>query len=555
MTRIFLKDYHDERSYIAYDLSPNDTVWDLKKMLEVTKGIPTESQRLEFNDRALENSQTIDSNIMIPANALISLVPTPVLVELHWPSEVVKKLESQVRSYRDKQIVGTTELENENENGELTVVLPRMVTMDAGKSNFWISMTPTQSPNQADRNPSKSEPGVASLATPTPITMATTHKTFFEQGIREGDIIATDVVASSYYIPAGFGRMMSGCGGRRMVFPDYRAKVLYSWDGNMKHPSAEGLPLVAGSEFWFYCHRDYKPPAVITELDWIRNSGNEWIPTSFVLLSPMGEENLRKYHQEKEEEALKVSKQMAKILNELYGPLPSVESESLSFEGGGVEDEDKRKDKGKPDDESESEPGTEAQPHTDTEQHSSMDTPGPRPKLPLFPYPKPSIKEFHFHFADAGESFVTVMLETVELASPDDPAIVRVKLVSHCASGTGSDSRRITAISLCLRVPDNEIIDVQPRNRVVESTEKDTACWLINLMDDQARKPWNETGGTGTGMVADSVGEEEMSFVLSGKPVRFEYDCRVTHDEGTGTQEVVRQGVSREWFQSHFNGS
>ncbi|KAF5353727.1 hypothetical protein D9758_008615 [Tetrapyrgos nigripes] len=175
-------------------------------------------------------------------------------------------------------------------------------------------------------------------------------------------------------------------GGRMIVRPDYRVKVLYSWDGNMKYPSTEGLPLVAESEFWLYCPRNYRPSAqaVITELDWISNSGNDWMPT--IRWGKRTYANITK----RQEKVLKVAKEIDEMLNEWYG------SESSSVEGGDVEDEDKVKDKGEPDDQFE--------PHTYAE-HSPMDTPGPGPKLPLFSYPKPSVTIFLFPFRRRRQKF------------------------------------------------------------------------------------------------------------------------------------------------------
>ncbi|KAK7444745.1 hypothetical protein VKT23_015062 [Stygiomarasmius scandens] len=202
--------------------------------------------------------------------------------------------------------------------------------------------------------------------------------------------------------------------------------------------------------------------------------------------------------------------------------------------------------------------------------------------------------EFMVKIADGGHSLVNVSLEYKNLCSPDDSTLIRVKVICKIFG-----NRRISAISIHITIPEDEVIEIHPKERVDPETvisevavrereiteyglkslgvnlpaglgvevgvgatkgkdrevaqkgtmysrkiitgniiQKDTVCWGFT----EAVTAWGGNGLTGE--------QGEMWFILKGKPDKFEYNCRITHIKGQ--KERTKQTMSRSWFQRMF---
>jgi len=197
--------------------------------------------------------------------------------------------------------------------------------------------------------------------------------------------------------------------------------------------------------------------------------------------------------------------------------------------------------------------------------------------------------------ADGGHTFVCVSLG-IDKSCSGPTTRVRVKLVSKAFS-----SRRISAISLHITVPNAEVVDVFPkelidsqkemtnysvqnevsssvglrsigvtlpagpgieigvggkreRNRKeVQSGKKYSAKTMLGNIVQNNMVYWQvkeaEIGcGGGKGLDGE---QGEMWFNLRGKPIDFEYDCRITH-VGKDRKEKIKQAMSKSWFERCF---
>ncbi|KAK7441537.1 hypothetical protein VKT23_016530 [Stygiomarasmius scandens] len=89
--------------------------------------------------------------------------------------------------------------------------------------------------------------------------------------------------------------------------------------------------------------------------------------------------------------------------------------------------------------------------------------------------------KFLFKIADGGHSLVAITLEYEEFSSPDDPTLVRAKVL--CKS---FETRRVSAISIHITIPDDEVIDVQPKERI-DSVMISSSGEIIIKEDDDGK--------------------------------------------------------------------
>ncbi|KAK7441540.1 hypothetical protein VKT23_016533 [Stygiomarasmius scandens] len=383
--------------------------------------------------------------------------------------------------------------------------------------------------------------------------MLSSNQTLFEQGIREGDTINAicEIVAASqklsYYdmfkdaIPCSYEPVRS-----KVV------TVNHNWNGQMKHPRIRGKPLKQGECFSI--------PEIAQDRDWIsipRSSPREYFPSTLL--------SITKITTATSPLPLRRRKSESSYPDPVQEPRPTPENRSQSSD-----------------------------PDPINEEEISL-IEGPRLKLPPFEYPKATPLEFLFKVADGGHSLINVTLDYNEISSPDDDTtLVRVKVL--CQSfGT----RRISAISIHITIPGDEIVDFEPKERfdseeiVTKFAVRDRATVEYGLKSVGVNSPIGygvqvgigaskgkerEVGFQGkqssrkmmmgnviqgntvcwsakealTGLGGNGLeGEQgEMWFMLKGKPDVFEYDCRVTHVKDQ--KEKTKQAMSKSWFQRHF---
>jgi hypothetical protein len=220
----------------------------------------------------------------------------------------------------------------------------------------------------------------------------------------------------------------------------------------------------------------------------------------------------------------------------------------------------------------------------------------PPPKLPPFSYPKAEPTYFEVKFADRGHSFINVSVDYDAFSSPEDATLVRVKV--YCA--TLDNFRRISGVSLKIKIPDKEVVSIYPKESTggtefcteFSLTENDTSGFGLqklglttpagfgadieagghrdkgtemnhkgsmrskstvrgNILERRTVVQWSIKEAAANQRLGYGVNgeQEEMGFILAGKPEKFEYDCAITHVKDG--KETVKQTMSRTWFQKY----
>ncbi|KAK7437582.1 hypothetical protein VKT23_018480 [Stygiomarasmius scandens] len=202
--------------------------------------------------------------------------------------------------------------------------------------------------------------------------------------------------------------------------------------------------------------------------------------------------------------------------------------------------------------------------------------------------------DFLVKIADRGHTLVYISLEYNHISSPDDSTLVRVKV--DCKS---SGSRRISSFSLYITVPEDEVVELGPKEWI-DSKEVVTDFFAldqrsakygfkgigvnspigvgVDLNVEAMREQERQVSYQGTissrktirgniiknntiywsvkeavnGLGGDGIeGEQgEMWFVLKGKPDTFEYDCQVEHVKDL--KKETKQAMSKSWFHRCF---
>ncbi|GJJ10414.1 hypothetical protein Clacol_004640 [Clathrus columnatus] len=222
----------------------------------------------------------------------------------------------------------------------------------------------------------------------------------------------------------------------------------------------------------------------------------------------------------------------------------------------------------------------------ETEDNNMINIP---PQLPPFRYPPADGMTFHMPISDNGHSFLKLTVDYALTSHPVDPTHVTISLLC-----TTHDIRRISSISVFITIPQSTVSDVQiceneahrkeiqTDQEVTETRSQDKHFDGINIgvhgtsvsfqggISQQhsigntvkASKVFRRKVDTGilkedtifwnlkapmTRLDDDGLnGEEFLTFVLTKKPVRFKYKCRVTHAVGNGVKKTTER-ISRDW--------
>ncbi|GJJ10361.1 hypothetical protein Clacol_004587 [Clathrus columnatus] len=518
MVHVTVDNFKDKDSFAVYELAEGSSVIDLKTEIEATEGVSIGRQRLVYNNRDLQDNESLDDSSIfnhdISNGFFVRLLPVQICIRFGQ-----HRNEGEFQKDRDIQVQVDLEepVYSIEQNDDLWYELQiRGGTLDSAKLSVLGSDT-TQ---------------------PT-ISISDINRSFLSYGIHHNDVInvvckwksrTTDDgdMAAPHNVTLGLLQDMSLSSGEVVTVEETTIEVItekssipVETEKSTVHPTIKGLSLKCDALIELIEHDESSQPG------WLYGT-----PIDRSEREPFWHSKKRGY---------------------FPGSFVSVVEEHL---------------KG---------------------QHEEVTDITKVPPLPPFRFPPAEGRTFRMPIADGGHSFLKLMVDYELAACPiTTPTHVTISLL--CST---YNNRRVSSVSVMLTIPQNTVIEVKIRENeahrkefrseqeITESRSEEKQFNGLNIgalgttvdieggiskkhsIDDTEKGTKISRRKVDAGILEEDTifwnlkapmtkldedglnGKESITFVLKKKPVKFNYECRVTHVRN-GVEKTVKR-IPRDW--------